>query len=185
MRVEIVDAAEAERASAVFPPDEDFVDLRENPAAIQKVPAAREYPPLRNFLTTVNGTESIFTTITASTRSDLPAAVAGASAHEFAFEATLIFAEPSLNFDRKQYGELSAGLKELLERDTADTLRAVLRIASCDFTAHGRRGFCLGIRLVAEGDSPEQAQLRCGLAMARIQQALLFRARSLKQQIGA
>jgi hypothetical protein len=157
--------------------------LRENPGAIQKIAAAREYPPLRNFLTAVNGTESIFTTVSASTRSDLPAAVV--SAHEFAFEATLVFAEPSLNFERKQYAELSSGLKELLERDTADTLRAVLRIASCDFPAQNRRGFCLGIRLVAEGDSPEQAELRCGLAIARIQQALLFRARSLKQQISA
>jgi hypothetical protein len=184
MRVEIVEAAEAEKPSAVFPPDEDFVDLRENPGAVQKIAAARQYPPLRNFLTTVNGTESIFTTVSASTRSDLPA-TSGDSAHEFAFEATLVFAEISLNFDRKQYAELSSGLKELLERDTTDTLRTVLRIASCDFPGQSQRGFCLGMRLVAEGDSPEQAELRCGLAMARVQQALLFRARSLKQQIGA
>ena len=184
MRVEIVEAAEAEKPSTVFPPDESFVDLRENPQAIQKIAAARDYPPLRSFLTTVNGTESVFTTVGASTRSDLPATVSGAGSHEFAFEATLIFAEPSLNFERKQYAELSSGLKELLERDTADALRAVLRIASCNFPAQGQRGFCLGIRLVAEGDSPEQAELRCGLAMARVQQALLFRARSLKQQIG-
>jgi hypothetical protein len=181
MRVEIVEPAEAEKPSAVFPPNENFVDLREKPGAIQKIVAAREYPPLRNFLTTVNGTESIFTTVSASTRSDLPAAISGAGAHEFAFEATLVFAEPSLNFERRQYAELGSGLKELLEKDTADTLRAVLRIASCDFPAQSRRGYCLGIRLVAEGDSPEQAELRCGLAMARIQQALLFRARSLKQ----
>lgn len=185
MRVEIVEAAQAEKPSTVFPPDESFVDLRENPQAIQKITAAREYPPLRNFLATVNGAESIFTTVGASTRSDPPTTVSDVSGHEFAFEATLIFAEPSLNFERKQYAELSSGLKELLERDTSDALRAVLRIASCDFQAQGRRGFCLGIRLVAEGDSPEQAELRCGLAMARIQQALLFRARALKQQIGA
>jgi|SRR5215472_7682968 len=183
MRVEIVEA-ETENPSVVFPPDGNFVDLRENPQAIQEIPAAREYPPLRNFLATVNGSESIFTTVSASTRSDLPASVSGAGAHEFAFEATLVFAEPSPNFEQKQYMELASGLKELLERDTADTLRVVLRIAPCDFVAQGRRGFCLGIRLVAEGDSPEQAELRCGLAMARIQQALLFRARSLKQQIG-
>lgn len=185
MRVEIVEAAEAEEPSVVFPPRENFVDLRENPQAIEKIAAARQYPPLRNFLTTVNGAESIFTTVSALTRSDLPATVAEASAHEFAFEATLVFAEPSVNFERKQFVELSTGLKELLERDTADNLRAVLRIASCEFSTQGRRGFCLGVRLVAEGDSPEQAELRCGLAMARIQQALLFRARSLKQQIGA
>jgi len=185
MRVEIVEAAEAEKPSAVFPPNEDFVDLREDPQAVQKIPAARQYPPLRNFLTTVNGAESIFATISASTRSDLPASVSAVGVHEFAFEATLVFADPALNFERRQFAELSSGLKELLERDTADTVRAVLRIASCDFPAQSQRGFCLGIRLVAEGDSPEQAELRCGFAMARIQQALLFRARSLKQQIGA
>lgn len=185
MRVEIVEAAEGERPSAVFPPGENFVDLRENPQAIERIAAARQYPPLRNFLATVNGPESIFTTVSALTRSDSPAAVSALGSHEFAFEATLVFAEPSLNFERKQYAELSAGLKELLERDTADTLRAVLRITPCDFPAQSQRGLCLGLRLVAEGDSPEQAELRCGLAMARIQQALLFRARTLKQQIGA
>ena len=77
----------------------------------------------------------------------------------------------------------ASGLKELLERDTADTVRAVLRISPCDFTAENRRGFCLSIRLVAEGSSAQQAELRWGLGLARIQQALLFRSRALKQQI--
>ena len=79
--------------------------------------------------------------------------------------------------------DLSSGLKELLERDTANAARAVLRISPCDFTAENRRGFCLGIRLVAEGSSAQQAELRWGLGLARIQQALLFRSRALKQQI--
>jgi len=79
--------------------------------------------------------------------------------------------------------DLSSGLKELLERDTADAARATLRTSSCDFTAENRRGFCLSIRLVAEGSSTQQAELRWGLGLARIQQALLFRSRTLKQKI--
>jgi hypothetical protein len=95
----------------------------------------------------------------------------------------IVFAEPSLNWQRKAYVDLSSGLKELLERDTADTVRAALRISSCDFTAFNRVGFCLSIRLVAEGGSAQQAELRWGLGLARVQQALLFRSRALKQPI--
>ena len=79
--------------------------------------------------------------------------------------------------------DLCSGLKELLERDTTDTARVTLRTSSCDFTTENRRGFCLSIRLVAEGSSAQQAELRWGLGLARIQQALLFRSRTLKQKI--
>jgi len=64
--------------------------------------------------------------------------------------------------------------EDLLERDSGDAIRAVLRIGTCDFPAQNRRGFCLSIRLVAQGVSAEQAEMRCGLGLARLQQALLF-----------
>ena len=94
-----------------------------------------------------------------------------------------MFSESTLNGERRRYVDLSSGLKELLERDTADAIRAVLRISSCDFTAESQRGYCLDICLVAVGNSAQQAELRWGLGLARIQQALLFRSRALKQQI--
>jgi hypothetical protein len=182
VRVEIVEEAESKAPARVFPPDENYFDLRANPNAIEQIAAARQYLPLRNFLISVNGAESIFATASATTKSDLPAAVSAGPAYEFASQTRIVFAEPSLNWERRHYADLGSGLKELLERDTADAVRAVLRISSCDFTAENQRGFCLGIRLVAEGGSAQQAELRWGLGLARVQQALLFRSRTLKQQ---
>ncbi len=183
MRVEIVEEAEGTPPASVFPPDEKYFDLRANPQAIEQIAAARQYLPLRNFLASVNGAESIFTTASATTKSDLPATVSADLGYEFASQARIVFAEPSLNWERRHYVDLRSGLQELLDRDTADAIRAVLRISSCDFTAENQCGFCLDIRLVAEGESPQQAELRWGLGLARVQQALLFRSRALKQQI--
>jgi hypothetical protein len=183
MRVEIMGEAEGMPPASVFPPNKNYVDLRANPQAIEQIAAARHYLPLRNFLASVNGGESIFATACASTKSDLPAAVFADLAYEFASQARIVFAEPYLNWERRQYADLSSGLKELLERDAADAIRVALRISSCDFTAAKQRGFCLDIRLVAEGNSAQQAELRWGLGLARVQQALLFRSRAIKQQI--
>jgi hypothetical protein len=94
-----------------------------------------------------------------------------------------VFAASGFNWERENYVALCVGLKELLERDTAISTRAVLRISPCDFTAENRRGYCLSIRLVAEGNSAQQAELRWGLGLARVQQALMFRSRALKQLI--
>ncbi|HEV2521489.1 MAG TPA: hypothetical protein VGT24_03835 [Candidatus Acidoferrales bacterium] len=182
MRVEIVEDAEGEKPALSFPPDQDFLNLREDPGAIEKIAAARRYLPLRNFLTTVNGSDSIFLTASATTREDAPAAVSAGLAYEFASQLNLVFADPPYNLDRKHFADLSLGLKKLLERDSADSVRAVLRVSSCDFPAQNRSGYCLSIRLVAVGDSAQHAELRWGLGLARVQQALLFRARALKQQ---
>lgn len=182
MRVEIVEEAEGKAPASVFPPGENYFDLRASPQAIEQIAAARQYLPLRNFLASVNGGESVFTTASVTTKSELPATVSADPAHEFASQTRIVFAEPSLNWARGNYADLSFALKELLERDTADSTRAVLRISSCDFTAENRPGSCLEIRLVAEGGSPQQAELRWGLGLARVQQALLFRSRALKQR---
>jgi len=182
MRVEIVEEAEGVAPASMFPPGENYFDLRANPQAIERIAAARQYLALRNFLVSVNGPESIFTTASATTKSDLPATVSADQAYEFASQARIVFAEPALNWEQRHYTDLSSRLKDLLERDTADATRAVLRISSCDFTAEDRHGFCLDIRLVAEGSLAQQAELRWGLGLARIQQALLFRSRALKQQ---
>ncbi len=184
MRVEIIDDTEGRGPAASFPPGENYVDLRENPHAVELIAPARQYLPLRSFLTAVNSAESSFTSASASTQADSPASVSAGDAYEFASQARLVFAEPSLNFERDRYVDLTAGLKDLLERDSGDAIRAVLRIGTCDFPAKNRRGFCLSIRLVAQGVSAEQAEMRCGLGLARLQQALLFRARALRQQSG-
>jgi hypothetical protein len=184
MRVEIIDDTEVRGPAAVFPPGENYVDLRENPHAVERIPLARQYLPLRSFLTAVNSADSSFSSASCGTQADPPASVSAGDACEFASQASLVFAEPRLNFERDRFVDLTAGLKELLARDSGEAIRAVLRISPCDFAAQNRRGFCLSIRLVAQGVSAEQAEMRWGLGLARIQQALLFRARALRQQFG-
>jgi hypothetical protein len=184
MRVEIVDDTEGRGPATAFPSAENYVDLRENPNAIERIALARQHLPLRNFLTAVNGADSFFASISCSTQADSPATVSAGEAYEFASQASLVFAESSINFERDSFRDLSAGLKELLERDSGDAIRAVLRISPCDFRSESRRGFCLSVRLVAHGASAEHAELRWGLGLARVQQALLFCARALRQQFG-
>jgi hypothetical protein len=183
MRVELVEEAEDQAPAPVFPPEGDNPDLRADPQAIEGIALAKKHLPLRNFLASVNGPESVFATASVSVQSDSPASVSAGHAYEFASETAIVFADPSVNSERKAYADLCAGLKELLERDTADSVRAVLRLSKCEMGAEKRRGFCLSIRLVAEGSSAQQAELRWGLGLARVQQALLFRSRSLKHQL--
>jgi len=185
MRVEIVDDTQSPAQVAVFPPGKDYVDLRQNSQGIERIAAARAYLPLRNFLIAVNSPESVFASLTAAVECKPAVAAATGEIHEFSSWIGLVFTVPSLNFDRGRYVELAEGLKELLERDSADSIRGVLRVAACDFQEQTQRGFCLGICLTARGDSAKQAELRWGLGLARVQQALLFRARTLGQQIGA
>lgn len=184
MRVEIVNDIEGRTPAMVFPPGENYVNLRENPHEIERIAPAREYPPLRTFLTAVNGPESLFASASISTKCDLPAAVSIGDPSEFAFQANLVFADLPLNFERDRYINLASSMKALLERDPGDAVRVVLRIAPCEFTAEKRAGFYLGIRMVAQGMSVEQAEMRWGLGLGRVQQALLFRARALKQEGG-
>jgi hypothetical protein len=184
MRVETIDDTEGRGPAMVFPPGKDYVDLRDDPHALERIALARQYAPLRNFLAAVNGADSLFASASTSTQADSPATVSVGEAYEFASQAGLVFAEASVNFERDRYTDLAAGLKELLERDSGDAIRAVLRISPCDFPAQNRRGFCLSIRLVAHGASAEQAEMRWGLGLARMQQALLFTARALRRELG-
>jgi hypothetical protein len=182
MRIEIVDDAGGD--ALTFPPGESFLDLRRDPHAVDRIPLARAYLALRNFLIAVNSAESVFATAAVAVESSSSPDVSADSIYEFGSRISLVFAEPSLNFDRGHYAELTAGLKELLERDSGESVQGKLQVSSCEFPRQSRRGFCLDIRLTARGDSGKQAELRWGLGLARLQQALLFRARGLGEQIG-
>src|ERR1700716_735182 len=162
MRVEIIDDAEGRGRANIFPPGENYLDLRENPHAMERIAPALQYLPLRIFLTAVNSADSPLRSASASTQADSPASVSAGDAYEFASQFRLVFVEPSLNFERDRYVDLTAGLRDLLERDSGDAIRAVLRIGTCDFPAKNRRGFYLSIRLVAQGVSAEPAGKRGG-----------------------
>lgn len=166
----------------------EYVDLRENLALVERLPEARRHPPLRNFLAAVNSDDSFFSTARCKTwlrqQDAASRAPAGAEPSEFASRMDLVFALEQFNFDRSHYDDLTQRLQELLTRESAsDALRAELRIRLCRFRKLGRWGFCLAILLYARGGSPEQAELRWGLGLARVQQALLFISRILRHQI--
>jgi len=93
MRVEIIDDTEGRGPAASFPPGENYVDLRENPHAVELIAPAR-HTAAPQFLTAVNSAESSFTSASASTQADSPASVSAGDAYEFASQARLVFAEP-------------------------------------------------------------------------------------------
>jgi hypothetical protein len=89
----------------------------------------------------------------------------------------------SLNAGQGRFEELSRRLAELLEHEGgADYLSVRLSLRRCHFTSASHDGFCLVVVLSARGASAEQAKMRWGLALARVQQALLFLSRVLRQQ---
>ena len=108
MRVEIVDDTEGPAEVAVFPPSENYVDLRQNSHGVERIAAARAYLPLRNFLTAVNSPESVFASATVAIECKSTAPASTGEIYEFGSWTSLVFAVPSLNFDRGNYTELAA-----------------------------------------------------------------------------
>ena len=164
-----------------------YVDLRATPGALAQLEEARRHLPLRNFLAAVNSADSIFSTAKCRTwlnQDDRSSGAAKAEPCEFASSIDLFFALDDFNFDRSQYEGLTGRLKELLTGDApADPLRAELCIRRCHFRALDRWGFSLTMFLYARGSTPEQAELRWGLGLARLQQALLFLSRVIRHQL--
>lgn len=187
MRVEAVNSAGVSSATIQFAGSgagaSSYVDLRDDPAGIGKIAAARENPPLANFLTAVNGAGSLFRTAGAKAWED-PAAN---SAGEFAFHSTvdLVFAQESFNFMPERYEEVVRRLVELWMRDSSgDTLSARLEILPCKYGAAGKEGGALRLSLTAKSASAEQARVRWGLGIVKVQQALLSVSRAMRQKLG-
>jgi hypothetical protein len=190
MRVEVVFEPEATSHLLEIPwesaePASGYFDLRESPHSIDRLEPARQSRPLRSFLAAVNSADSVFATARAKTWLGRNEPASSPDSCEFSSRVDLVFASEQFNVDRARYDELCRRLQELLTRDAApDTLRAELRVCPCRFLALGRAGFCLRMILSARGSAPEQAELRWGLGLARLQQALLFCSRILRQQMG-
>jgi hypothetical protein len=158
----------------------DRFNLHADPVAVERIAAAREHAPLRSFLANVNASGSIFATIACKIWS---ATAAGAETKIFASYIDVIFLQESTNFGCGPHEELARRLAQLLEREPGEALRAELRISPVVFAAD-EDGFCLRIILYAQGETLEQARVRWGLGLARVQQALLFAARELRREHG-
>lgn len=160
-----------------------FLDIRRNARAIYQIEAARQYPPLGRYLATVNSEDSVFATATARVQSAEPV-WPGAPCH-FSCRIALLFAEEKFNFTPGHLQGLMTQLEKLLGSEGGpDSLTLTLRIGPCRFARMEREGFHLALTLSAAGESPEQAELRWGLGLVRIQQALLFLSRVVRQHLG-
>jgi len=160
-----------------------YFDLRSNARSIYQIAPARLHPPLGRFLATVNSDDSVFATAACQTRF----AEAGGNAagrHQFSSRVALVFVREDFNFEQSHYQGLIGQLERLLVADSSDeALAARLRIGTCRFTQLRREGFHLTISLEAQGDTPEQAQLRWGLGLVQVQQALLYLSRVVRQHL--
>ena len=167
---------------AAAEPNRAYFDLRDDPRAITCIEPAQRHSPLRAFLVAVNSEDSAFATLRC--RVSQPAQDAATSASGvFSSEIDLAFAETARNGSRASFEELSRRLAELLEREGGgDYLNARLSIRRCRFAGGPANGHCLSVLLTAQGETREQAELRWGLALARVQQALLFLSRMLRQK---
>jgi hypothetical protein len=183
MRVEVVfELGEADALLEVpwAKPDGSarYLDLRDDPKTIQQIEPARRHRPLHNFLATVNSADSVFST--ASCRVWLEPETGETS--EFVSEIDLFFALEDLNAERSHYEGLCQRLVELLAHESGETVRAELRLRRCQFARTGGHGFCVAIFLRARGETAGQAEIRWGLGLTHLQQALLFVSRTVRQR---
>ncbi len=156
-------------------------DLRENPGAIEQIEPARLYRPLRGLLVALNSAESEFASVACRTWTKENPGTAEAS--EFASRVDKIFCGQQHNFESSTYVSLVEGLRELLERESgADTLAAEVCVLRCDYRGSRRPGYAMRLILAGRGSTPAQAELRWGLGVAHLQQALLFLSRAVRQQ---
>ena len=158
-----------------------YVNLRENPGAIEQIELARLHRPLRGLLVALNSADSEFASVACRTWTKEDAGAAQAS--EFGSRVDMIFSGQKHNFERSTYVSLAEGLRELLERESgAGTLAAEVCVLRCDYRGSRRSGYALRLILAGRGGTPAQAELRWGLGVAHLQQALLFLSRAVRQQ---
>ena len=160
----------------------EHFDLRADAEAISRIEAAQRHLPLRSLLVNLNAGDSLFSTLGSKTwesKENDPS-----EPFVFASRVDLVFLRADANFGAGPHHDLAQRLAEMLRREAGDFLRVELHICAAEFSGENR-GFCLRISLYAAGTTPQQAQLRWGLGLARLQQALLFVARGLRHELGA
>ena len=187
MRVEAVNSLGVSGAAIEIPwtdaNGDAYLDLRENPAGIGQISAAREFSPLAGFLTVVNGAGSLFSTARAKVWEESVSQVGA----EFSFysQVDLMFARPEFNFIPERYEDAVQRLVALWMRDTSgDALSVRMEILPCEYRAEKKEGAALRLTLTSRSVSAEQARVRWGLGIVRVQQALLFVSRAMRQKLG-
>jgi len=157
----------------------DRYDLHMAPGMVERIAPARDHLPLRTLLANLNAHNSLFATF--GCKAWASSETGSAEPWIFASRVDLIFLSEATNFGPGPLENLARRLGGLLEKEPGDALRVELRLASVEL-AGDTDGYCLRLLLFAQGATPEQAEMRWGLGLARTQQALLFVARTLRQQ---
>ena len=186
MRFEVVNRLNSAASSIEFPwggANDGYLDLRESPLDIQRIEAARQNSPLAGMLAATNSPPSIFCTVRAKTAQERNEKEAPDEAEQFFSRIDFVFAYPSLNSGSGHAEDAARRLVDLWMKDDASHLQAKLEILPCRFVTQKSNGAALRITLTARGNSAEQARMRWGLGIARLQQSLLFVSRAMRQKL--
>jgi hypothetical protein len=134
---------------------------------------------LRTFFATIESDDSLFTCRPVVAR---PSENASRGSAACGGDFVLQVRGAGLGGNRRLHFSLVEKMVELLnDAGSAEWLAAQLSLLP---DPKGAAGWALTLRLVAQGNSAEQAALRWGLGVAHVQQALLFTSRYLRQQMG-
>jgi hypothetical protein len=187
MRFEVVNRLNSAASAIEFPwgdASNGYLDLRESPIDIQRIEPARQNSPLAGMLAATNSPPSIFCTVRAKTWPESDAKASPDEAEQFYSRIDLVFAYPSLNSGSAHGEDAARRIVDLWMKDNdAGNLQARLEILPCRFVAQNVSGAALRIILTAHGNSAEQARMRWGLGIARLQQSLLFVSRAIRQKL--
>jgi hypothetical protein len=188
MRVEAANLLSEKTARIEFPWKDaggEYLDLRENPGAITQIEAARENPPFARMLLELNEEGSLFRTIHAKVWPTKTESAQPGNENSFQSRIDLNFVRDSFNTMPERFDDAVHRLVGLCMKDSSsDTLVARLEILPCSYKESAREGASLRITLSAKGANADQARTRWGLGLVRLQQALLFVSREMKQKLG-
>ena len=159
------------------------VEILAHVAVAEASRPAADNRALQAFLASLKSEDSLFRATPCTLQ---PGAPAPAETPSFSGGVVLSFCNEAHNRDRGLYYVLIEKLTELLkEAGSADALEVRLGLCSQAEPGAPAARNCLALELIARGSSREQAELRWGLGVAHLQQALLFTSRLLRQQLSA
>lgn len=186
MRVEAANSLFSGRAAEVPWKTADgdaYLDLRQDASQIARIAAAKENAPLGALLTAANGEASVFE----STRAKIWQTSGGACAEACAFHSRV---ELVLRYDQLRNGTEHAedAMRRLVDlwmrEPSADAVSLRIELVPCKFVLAGKSGGALRIEVIAKAETAEQARMRWGLGVSRVQQAMLFVSRAMRKKYG-
>lgn len=146
----------------------------------KKVKDAPENRALQNFISSLSSEDSHFSVEHPGSGGVHEPEQAG---EVYSGDFLITFRSPEDQKNSSLHFTLLEKLSELLRTaGSSDTLGVILSLTKAPSTERGNPGLALSLRLEANGDSVEQAELRWGLGLAHIQQGLLFASRWLRQR---